>query len=169
MLITSKSINCRGIRSENFNDPGDEQKRAQRGRAYFDTLWGSPSAGQAQRDRANKYYPDLCTWDHKSDKSLVATETYHELADLLNIKTNYELWMSEDAILSNKETQMCNLALLTCNNTPTQASWHLHGLLRHGATKQEAQFAQDLALEVAHQFGAKTGNIELVQNLGTTG
>ncbi len=73
--------------------------------------------------------------------------------------------MSEDAILSNIETQLCNLALLICNNSPLQALWHLNGLLRHGATKEEARFAQDLALAVAQEFGAKTGNITKVEDL----
>ncbi len=73
--------------------------------------------------------------------------------------------MSEDAILSNIETQLCNVALLTCNNSPVQAGWHLNGLLRHGATKEEAQFAQDLALAVAQQFNVKTGSITKVEDV----
>jgi hypothetical protein len=85
--------------------------------------------------------------------------------DLLNIKTNYELWMSEDSILSDLETQLCNLALLICNNSPTQALWHLNGLFRHGATREQAKFAQDIGLAVAKQFGAKTGVITKVEDL----
>ncbi|EXJ57741.1 uncharacterized protein A1O5_12531 [Cladophialophora psammophila CBS 110553] len=88
-----------------------------------------------------------------------------DLTDLLNIKTNYELWMSEDAILSNIETQLCNVALLICNNSPIQMLWHLNGLLQHGATREEAQFAQDLALAVARQFNAKTGDITKIEDL----
>lgn len=76
--------------------------------------------------------------------------------------------MSEDSILSDKETQLCNLALLICNNSPVQAGWHLNGLLRHGATKDEAQFAQDVALAVAKNFGARTGNITRVEELDIT-
>lgn len=75
--------------------------------------------------------------------------------------------MSEDSILSNLETQLCNLALLICNNSPTQALWHLNGLLRHGATKEQAQFAQDLGLAVAKQFDARTGVITKVEELST--
>ncbi len=86
-------------------------------------------------------------------------------ADLLNIKTNYEMWMSEDAILSNVETQLCNVALLICNNSPVQAGWHLHGTLRHGATKDEIKFSQQLAFAVARQFGVNVGNVQKVENL----
>ncbi|KIW95798.1 uncharacterized protein Z519_02862 [Cladophialophora bantiana CBS 173.52] len=143
-ILPEDEIDTYSPRTEKFNNPGDEQRRAERGRKYFDTLWGGPSGGQAQRDRASKYYPDVY---------------------LLNIKTNYELWMSEDAILSNIETQLCNVALLICNNSPTQMLWHLNGLLRHGATREEAQFAQDLALAVARQFNAKTGDITKIEDL----
>lgn len=85
--------------------------------------------------------------------------------DLLNIKTNYELWMSEDTVLSNVETQMCNTALLVCNNSPEQALWHLRGLVRHGGTLEQARFAQNLGLAVAEQFGAKSGNIARVDDI----
>lgn len=150
------------FRMEKFNEPGDEQRRAQRGRKYFDTLWGSPEGGQAHRDRACKYYPDVCMSGMPATNLSVAADLS---TDLLNIKTNYELWMSEDAILSDVETQLCNLALLICNNSPQQAGWHLHGCLRHGATKEEAKFSQDLALAVARQFGVNVGNIQKVEDL----
>lgn len=81
--------------------------------------------------------------------------TDRQRLDLLNVKTNYEMWMSEDAILSNIETQMCNTALLICNNSAEQALWHLRGLVRHGGTLDQARFAQELlGLAVAKEFGA---------------
>ncbi|KAK5222258.1 hypothetical protein LTR72_006515 [Exophiala xenobiotica] len=143
-ILPDDELDTYSPRTEMFSNPGDEQRRAERGRKYFDMLWGGPEGGQAQRDRASKYYPD----------------TY-----LLNIKTNYEMWMSEDAVLSNVETQLCNLALLICNNSPVQALWHLNGTLRHGATNEQARFSQDLALAVARQFNAKTGDITRVEDL----
>lgn len=87
------------------------------------------------------------------------------LKDLLNIKTNYELWASEDAILSNIETQMSNVGLLICNNSPEQALWHLRGLVRHGGSLDQARFAQELGLAVAKQFDAKTGKILMVDEV----
>lgn len=81
------------------------------------------------------------------------------------MKLNYEMWLSEDAILSDVETQMCTTALLICNESPEQALWHVKGLLRHGGTLEEAKFAQDLALAVAHQFNAKTGEITKAEDV----
>lgn len=85
--------------------------------------------------------------------------------DLLNMKLNYEWWLSEDAILSHVETQMCTTALLICNNSPEQALWHVRGLLRHGGSLEEAEFTQQLALAIAKEFGAKTGDITLAQDV----
>lgn len=73
--------------------------------------------------------------------------------------------MSEDAILSDVESQMCNTALLVCNNSPEQAWWHLRGLVRHGGTLEQARFAQELGLAVAEEFGAKTGAIKMVDDV----
>ncbi|KIY01265.1 uncharacterized protein Z520_02817 [Fonsecaea multimorphosa CBS 102226] len=87
------------------------------------------------------------------------------LTGLLNIKANYEMWMSEDSILSWTETQLCNVALLICNNSPVQAGWHMNGTLRHGASRDQIQFSRDLALAVARQFNAKTGDIPRVEDL----
>ena len=84
---------------------------------------------------------------------------------MLNVKTNYELWLSEDAILSNVETQMCTTALLICNNTPEQALWHTRGLFRHGGTMEDAKFAQDLGFAIAHRFDVKTGDITLAEDI----
>ncbi|KAH6972732.1 hypothetical protein BKA56DRAFT_676550 [Ilyonectria sp. MPI-CAGE-AT-0026] len=130
-------------RTEQMNSKDYERKRAEKAKRYFDVLWG-PVAAQHQRERVLKYHPDHY---------------------LLNVKTNYELWISEDAILSNIETQMCTTALLICNNSPEQALWHLRGLLRHGATMEQAKFAQDLGLAVAHHFEAKTGEVTRVEDV----
>lgn len=60
---------------------------------------------------------------------------------------------------------MVTTALLICNNSAEQALWHLRGLLRHGATVEEARFAQDLGIAVAREFGAKTGLITMVEDV----
>ncbi|OAL28544.1 hypothetical protein AYO22_02738 [Fonsecaea multimorphosa] len=142
--IPEEEIDTYAPRTEKISNPGDQQRRAERGKRYFDTLWGGPEEGEAQRVRASKYYADTC---------------------LLNIKANYEMWMSEDSILSWTETQLCNVALLICNNSPVQAGWHMNGTLRHGASRDQIQFSRDLALAVARQFNAKTGDIPRVEDL----
>ncbi|KPM39813.1 hypothetical protein AK830_g6728 [Neonectria ditissima] len=130
-------------RTEKLKSKEYEQERAEKARRYFDVLWG-PAAAEQQRARVLKFHPDHY---------------------LLNVKTNYELWISEDAILSNVETQMCTTALLICNNSPEQALWHVRGLLRHGATVKQARFAQDVGLAVASHFGAKTGDITMAEDV----
>lgn len=60
---------------------------------------------------------------------------------------------------------MCLTALLICNNSPDPALWHLKGLLRHGGTVEQARFTQALGLAVARQFGAKTGDITMVDDV----
>ena len=60
---------------------------------------------------------------------------------------------------------MCNTALLTCWNSPEQALWHTRGVVRHGGTLEQARFAQDLGLAIAHQFDCKTGDITLVDKI----
>jgi hypothetical protein len=84
---------------------------------------------------------------------------------LLNLETIYQLWISEDAILSNFETQMCTTTLLTCLDSPVQALWHTRGLIRHGASLEQARFAQDLGLAIAKQFGCKTTGITMVDDI----
>lgn len=71
----------------------------------------------------------------------------------------YEWYISEDAILDNVETQMCNNAALICSNCPVQAMWHARGVVRHGGSKTQAAFAQELGLAVAKLYECKVGNV----------
>lgn len=77
----------------------------------------------------------------------------------------YEWHFAEDAILSNIETQMCNIAALICSNCPTQAKWHTKGLVRHGGSLDDARFAQKAGLAVAAMYDCKTGMIESVDDI----
>lgn len=73
--------------------------------------------------------------------------------------------MSEDRILSNVETQMSNMAALLCSDCPDQLLWHTKGLIRHGGTLDQARFAQDLGLEVAHACGCKLSKIPEIDEI----
>lgn len=70
-----------------------------------------------------------------------------------------EWYVAEDGILDFVETEMINSAALICSNCPTQAMWHTRGIVRHGGTKAQARFVQELALKVAERFEVKTGRI----------
>lgn len=73
--------------------------------------------------------------------------------------------MSENRILSDVETQMCNTTLLTCWDAPMQALWHTKGIVRLGGTAEQARFAQDLGIAIAKEFNCKTGHITMVDNI----
>jgi hypothetical protein len=83
----------------------------------------------------------------------------------LFVQRIYEDWMSEDRILSDVETQICNTTLLTCWNAPTHALWHTKGVVRLGGTVEQAKFAQDLGIAIATEFNAKIGNITMVDEI----
>jgi hypothetical protein len=87
------------------------------------------------------------------------------LLDLLALKFGYEYWFSENAILSNVQTQMCNAAALVCSNSPVQAMWHTRAIIRHGGNMDQARMAQDMALRIAQQYNCNTGNIIKVDDI----
>jgi hypothetical protein len=73
--------------------------------------------------------------------------------------------MSEDRILSDIETQMCNATLLTCWNSPIHALWHTKGVVRLGGTIEQAKFAQDLGIAIATRFNSKIGDITMIHKI----
>ena len=83
----------------------------------------------------------------------------------MNLESAYEWYISEDAILNNVQTQMCNVAALICSNCPVQAVWHTKGLIRHGGSMDMARFAHDLGLSIAELYGCKTGNVTPVDEI----
>ncbi|KAJ5174151.1 uncharacterized protein N7482_000028 [Penicillium canariense] len=142
-VIPPDEMDHYGPRSERPRTKEEEEKRAARGKRYFETLW-TPAVAQAESERVAASHPD----------------NY-----LLSLKLHYEYWISEDAILGPIETQMCNAALLICNRSPVQAIWHTRGVVRHGGSMEQARFAQDLGLAVAEQFEVKTGDITIVDQI----
>lgn len=44
---------------------------------------------------------------------------------------------------------MLNSATMFCSNNAEQAMWHVRGIVRQGGTREQAQWAQELALRVA--------------------
>lgn len=87
------------------------------------------------------------------------------MTDLLNQRMIYEWYISDDRILSNVETQMCNAAALICSNCPVQAMWHTRGIVRLGGSMEQAKYAVDLGLAVAKLYGSKTGDVVLVDDI----
>ncbi|PVH73675.1 hypothetical protein DL98DRAFT_659298 [Cadophora sp. DSE1049] len=148
--LPAEEIDRFAPRTAAADDAETRSARSARGKKYFDTLW-NPGPAQDMRDRLLHFCPD---------------HYYTELRpDLLNVRTIYELWISEDAVLTNVETQMCNTALLTCLDCPTQVLWHTRGIVRHGGSLEQARFAQDLGLAVAKEFGCNTGQIKMVDEI----
>lgn len=124
------------------------------------------------RDRVLKYHTDSRTLLFRrllNSGSLSVCTFASDLVTFLTpdfcLKLIYEHYVSEDAILSPLETQICYTVLLTCYNSPVQALWHTKGIVRHGGTLEQARFAQDLGLAIARQFGCKTGEITKVDEI----
>ncbi|KAH6698165.1 hypothetical protein BKA61DRAFT_710161 [Leptodontidium sp. MPI-SDFR-AT-0119] len=130
-------------RYDSYGDPEATKAREARGMKYFDTIW-TPAIGEFNRAKLLKYSPDLF---------------------LLNLKFYYEWNLSEVAILSAVETQMCNAAALICSFCPTQATWHTRGIVRHGGTIKDARMAQGLGLAIAELYDARTGDIEKIEDI----
>ncbi|GME66488.1 uncharacterized protein LTHEOB_8708 [Neofusicoccum parvum] len=141
--LKDEQIDDYGPRCEAVATRADPKVREDRGKNYFDILW-TPEAAQVNRNKNSKYHPDLA---------------------LLNQQMVYEWWISEEAILSNVETQMCSTAALICSNSPVQALWHTRGIVRHGGSTEDAVFAQEMGLAVAQAFGCKTGEITRVEDI----
>ncbi|KAF4541312.1 uncharacterized protein LTHEOB_8708 [Lasiodiplodia theobromae] len=140
---TDEQIDTYGPRSEAVRAGADSKIREARGQHYFDVTW-TPAIAQANQEKNRKYHPDF---------------------SLLNQQMLYEWWVSEDAILSNVETQMCTTAALVCSNSPVQALWHTRGIIRHGGSMADAKFAQDLGLAIARAYDCKTGEITRVEDI----
>ncbi|KAJ9156045.1 hypothetical protein NKR23_g804 [Pleurostoma richardsiae] len=136
-ILPDDRIDHTGPRCESLHSKEAAILREQKGREYFDTIWGLEAA-QFHRDRNFKYQPDLY---------------------LLNLKFVYEWYLSEDTILSSTETQMCNAAALICSGNPVQALWHTRGILRHGGGIEQARLSQYIGLEIARLYDCKIGDI----------
>ncbi|KAJ5381025.1 uncharacterized protein N7496_003453 [Penicillium cataractarum] len=142
-VIDDDAIDHYGPRTEALQSQCQDREREERGREYFDITW-TPDAAAANRATLQKYHPDLY---------------------LLALKFGYEYWFSEDAILSNVQTQMCNAAALICSKSPVQAMWHTRAIIRHGGNLDQARMAQDIALRIAYHYNCDTGDIIKVDDI----
>jgi hypothetical protein len=43
---------------------------------------------------------------------------------------------------------------------------HTRGIVRHGGSKEDARFAQDLAIEITRWYGCDIGDVTLVDDIG---
>lgn len=60
---------------------------------------------------------------------------------------------------------MINIPALICSNSPVQAMWHTKGLIRHGGSKEQAKFAQDLAMSVVEYYELRVGAVTKVDDI----
>lgn len=148
-------------RTEALETDKDGKIREERGRKYFDLTW-TPELAQVHRDTLFKYQPDLCM---SPAFPFLLNRLLTSPLDLMNLKSAYENYFSEDQIINNIETQLCNTAALICSNCETQALWHTRGIVRHGGSVEQAEFAQELGLKIAEYYGAKTGSIMRVADM----
>lgn len=69
-------------------------------------------------------------------------------------------WLvSEPEIFTAPETCMLNGSAMICSRSGRQAYWHVRGVVRQGGTKEQAQLAQELALEIAGLYGVDVGGV----------
>lgn len=104
---------------------------------FFSTLWGSPSAASANQAFNHKFSPDLS----------------------LLVSLTLAWFIAENEIFSFAETCMLNAATMLCSNSAEQAMWHVRGVVRQGGTREQAAFAQELALRVAEVCEVKVKGV----------
>lgn len=69
-------------------------------------------------------------------------------------------WLvSEPEIFTAPETCMLNGSAMICSRSGRQAYWHVRGVVRQGGNKEQAQLAQELALEIAGLYGVDVGGV----------
>ncbi|KAM0244420.1 hypothetical protein ACHAP5_006222 [Fusarium lateritium] len=141
--MAKDKVDAYAPRTEALGSAEAAKAREERAQDHFDTLW-TPEAARTNRELLRIHQPDLY---------------------LLVQKWGYEYWLSEDAILSLRETSICTTAAIMCINSPTQAMWHTRGIVRLGGTMEEARLTQDMVLRIAKKFDAKTGDIISVDDI----
>jgi len=141
--LKDEEIDDHGPRYETYEDPEEQQRRAARGKEFFDILW-TPEAAEGIRKTMKKHHPDLY---------------------LLNQKLVYEFWAADDRILSNVETELLAIGALITMNCPEQLIWHMKGAIRHGATEQQARFAYELGMAVAKATDCKLGKMPTLDEI----
>ncbi|EMF12469.1 uncharacterized protein SEPMUDRAFT_117057 [Sphaerulina musiva SO2202] len=117
--------------------PFQPPQRALAATEFFANLWGNPSTAQKNLEYNLKYCPDL-----------------HFLVTM-----NLTWLVSEPEIFTAPETCMLNGSAMICSRSGRQAYWHVRGVVRQGGTKEQAQLAQELALEIAGLYGVDVGGV----------
>ncbi|KAI1607836.1 hypothetical protein EDD36DRAFT_500442 [Exophiala viscosa] len=141
--LKDEEIDDYGPRYETYNDPEEQQRRATRGKKFFDVLW-TPESAEGIRVAMKKHHPDLY---------------------LLNQKLIYEFWAADDRILSNVETELLAIGALITMNCPDQLIWHMKGAIRHGANEQQARLAYELGMAVAKATDCKLSKMPTLDEI----
>lgn len=141
--------------------PFQPPQRALAATEFFANLWGNPSTAQKNLEYNLKYCPDLhflVTMKSVHPVPLFQPPSFSNPSHLLI--TNSLTWLvSEPEIFTAPETCMLNGSAMICSRSGRQAYWHVRGVVRQGGTKEQAQLAQELALEIAGLYGVDVGGV----------
>jgi hypothetical protein len=149
-------------RTEELNDPDALKRREKRGTDIFTQLFTEEGA-RGNAEMLKKYIPDACMFLLLYFQLWLGPNVCHP--DLILNKWGYEYWWGEDRILSLIETEVVMAVAITCTNAPRAAVAHTRGIVRVGGSKDLAERAQNMALEIAGKYNAATGDIELVKDI----
>lgn len=114
----------------------DVQLQRQRGEKLFDTIYGRYT---------EKVIHNMCS----SHPDLAQTALHHL----------YGPTLSDESILSAKETSLVVVASLIVQNVPLQLKGHRYGAINNGATESEIKKLESLVYELAEYYKAHTGKL----------
>ncbi|KAH6988270.1 AhpD-like protein [Ilyonectria sp. MPI-CAGE-AT-0026] len=141
--LTDEEIDGYGPRYETYGDMAESERRAARGKEFFDTIW-TPAGAARVRETLLKHHPD---------------------AYICNQKLIYEYYIAENRILGDVETELVAIAALITMNCPNQLGWHINGATRHGASESQIRFAYDLGKTVADAAGCRLGKLPRLEDI----
>lgn len=139
--------------------PFQPPERALAATEFFANLWGNPSTAQKNLEYNLKYCPDLHFLVTMKSVHPVPLPLFLLLLILTCIKNSLTWLVSEPEIFTAPETCMLNGSAMICSRSGRQAYWHVRGVVRQGGTKEQAQLAQELALEIAGLYGVDVGGV----------
>ncbi|KAF2104224.1 hypothetical protein NA57DRAFT_70441 [Rhizodiscina lignyota] len=70
----------------------------------------------------------------------------------------YGYWQSDVSIIDAITTSQLNIATLMAMDAPPEVVWHMRGLIRNGGTREQLQFATDIAMEICQLTNVQLKN-----------